>query len=678
MNGEITAQPNLAARLFLGLVAGQLLLAGLLQFDLQAYGVLEVLYQWAMILVGGAGVVFTMRAYRRSGWRTRHPAVHRILLTALATTVGSAGLLFLLHMAAFTHTYEVERYLRAFLLSISVYLFANAAVVFLGLGLLYLLTKRLWASIAIGLTVTGLLHGFHVAKYLILQQHLYVWDYMLVGDMLEVLPRYAGAGGETALLVLAASLVVGIAVLAWREAKGESLKRRAALVGGGLIATALLWIVTALSSTGPNEDPSEYFPLWNRHSYNSHYNKTGFHFALLRGSRYFALNSAPEGYSDEAMARIERTYPRGKNTVVPTADVIFYMVESLADYAEYGLAFEPDPLANFHALQRAHTRGRLIVPIFGGNTPNTEFEMLTGLSRVRPWPYDLSYAYRQWITGKTAALPWVFRDWGYQTAVVSGARDRYFGEVTAYPRLGFEQFRALGDVPGLPRKFGLVSDEAVVDDLIQLLSQEGPDRKPWFLSVTTDATHGPYRGAHVPSPPRFVLTTQDLPDDVVEVATDHAHAIHHADEHLGRLVAFLKSRSRPTILFVYGDHKPALDEFFAAGILRDGWPGRLLDKYSTPLAIWSNLPHVKPSNEPLVLSANFLSAELFTRLGVKHPPSTFHFTKRVYATFPIVSRVIGDRAGTFHHPEDLRGTEADLLRDYGFVKYHTLVGGRGN
>ncbi len=195
-------------------------------------------------------------------------------------------------------------------------------------------------------------------------------------------------------------------------------------------------------------------------------------------------------------------------------------------------------------------------------------------------------------------------------------------------------------------------------------------------------THGPYRPEDGEADDRFTLTNTDVPEDVREYAQHYGAALHHADRALGRLVAFLEERARPTVLLVYGDHKPSMRPLFDAGVFRAEWPGFVLDKFSTPLAIWSNVPApgaVDPGTpaEPLLLSANFLSAELFDRLGVRHPPSTFHYTQVVYRSFSVVSKVIRDRAGNVLRADDLSPAQAALLRDYGFVKYDTLVGGRG-
>jgi len=657
------------------LLAAPLLVAGLFDFDLRTSAPLEIALQWLLVFVAGFVAVRLFRLWRRSGLG-RKPDLDLLFRVSVAGAVGSAHLLFLLHLTVRTQPYEVERYLRALALSGTVCLFANAAVIFVLMALPYLLTGRLRASVLLGLLVTAALHVLHVGKYLILQQHLYPWDHMLATDVLEVLPRLMGSSGLAPLWVALTVLLALVLLVALRERLGAPLARRVRILAGGLLAVGLVLVATRLPENG--EDPAEYFPLWNRHSYDSHHNKGGLLLTLLRGTRHLTLNQPPPGYSRAAMARIEQAHPQRGVAQAPRADVILYMVESLSDGSAYGIEYAQDPLANFHALGRSGTAARLVVPIYGGNTPNTEFEVLTGLSRVEPWPYDLAYAYRQWITADTPALPWVFRDWGYRTAVVSGATSRYFGEAEAYPRLGFQQFRALGDRPESARKFGLVSDEAVVDELIRMLEEGGDGRAPWFLAVTTDATHGPYRGDHDPGDGRFTVTGRQLPEGARAVAEDYGRAVNHADAALGRLATFLRTRRRPTVLCVYGDHKPAIPEYFAAGLFRTDWPGAVIDKYSTPLVIWTNVegtPAAPPT--PPLLSANFLAFEVFARLGVDPPPSTFVFAREVYARFNVVSRVIGDRQERYHRRAELEGADADLLRDYGFVKYDTLVGRSG-
>ncbi|NRA95461.1 MAG: sulfatase-like hydrolase/transferase, partial [Planctomycetes bacterium] len=494
--GEPSDQPHRArvmAVVFPLLLAAHLVVAGVCRFNLRTSEDVEIALQWGIPVGCALWAYLVVATYRKTGWGDRNQGFGRIFLTSIGTAVASALVICSLHWTVPCEGYEVARYYRALALSASVFVFANAAIVFVLIALLYVLCARLWTSILIGMSITVLLHVIHMVKYIVLQQHLYTWDYMLLGDMFEVLPMMLSTAGAIGAIAGGGVIVVAIGAVAWKESPVDSLRRRAGLLLGGLSTVGVVLLLTTIGATGRGNEPREFFPMWNRLSYNSHYNKSGFYFALLRGTRYLENSRSPEGYSPEAMERIARQYPRTKGEIVPTADVILYMVESLADLSEYGLTYRTDPIPNFHAIARRHAGGRLIVPIYGGNTPNTEFEVLTGLSRVHPWPHDLSYAYRQWITDDTPALPWVFRRWGYRTAVVSGATADFFAEKEAYPRLGFHEFRALGDRAGVATKFDLVSDEAVVDEVISILRSAASEaeagttrRRPCFLSITTD------------------------------------------------------------------------------------------------------------------------------------------------------------------------------------------------
>lgn len=669
--------PGWRAWVFAGLLAVHLTVAGLVRFDLFTSDAWEIALQWGAIVGGAAWAWLVLRA--RGPRPERRSGFEHIFRASLILAVTSALVLFALILTVSCQAHEVERYVRALMLSVTVYLFANAAIAFALIALVYVLCGRLWTSTWIGVAILALLHGIHVAKYLILQQHLYPWDYVLTADLIEILPVWLGSGGVIAALAGGALALLVTGLMLWREKPRESPGKRVGLWIGSTLTVLALLALLLLGAAGRDPALNDYYPLWNRQSYNAHHNKSGFCFALLRGTRHMWVNRAPDGYSAEAMADIARKYPAGRNEVAPTADVILYMVESLEDLAAYGLHHREDPISNFHALAADHAGGRLVVPTYGGSTSNTEFEVLTGLSRIQPWPRHMVHAYRQWISEDTPSLAWVFRAWGYHTAVVSGATGKYFAQETAYPRLGFEAFRALGDRDGVPQQFDLVSDDAVVDEVIAILgsaSSAPTGRRPCFISVTTDATHAPYAPERVPPDERFALTDDDLPEAVRSFACGYGTALHHADQALGRLVAFLEARGEPAVLVVYGDHKAVMGALFAAGIFRSEWPGAVIDKYSTPLAIWSNVP-AGGRGEPLFLSANFLGVELLERLGVRHMPSTFRYTQAVYEKFAVVSHVIASRDGGFRQAADLPADLAEVLRDYGLVKYHVLVGSRG-
>ncbi|TIT57607.1 MAG: hypothetical protein E5W60_23715, partial [Mesorhizobium sp.] len=118
----------------------------------------------------------------------------------------------------------------------------------------------------------------------------------------------------------------------------------------------------------------------------------------------FALNvpmahvSAPSGYSDKAIAAIER--PQVTASVPDEKpDIIVVMSESFWDPTKLpGVTITPDPIPNVRALRS----GYMFSPEFGGMTANIEFEALTGFSNA--FLPAGSIPYQQYVRTPTPSL----------------------------------------------------------------------------------------------------------------------------------------------------------------------------------------------------------------------------------------------------------------------------------
>ena len=104
----------------------------------------------------------------------------------------------------------------------------------------------------------------------------------------------------------------------------------------------------------------------------------------------------PDDYSDEKVEtvvdQIEKTPAPAPDPVAEKAhpNVIFIQLESYFDPARIkGLTYAEDPIPNFRALRDSCSNGFLTVPSLGAGTANTEFEVITGMTKAESGRIEL-------------------------------------------------------------------------------------------------------------------------------------------------------------------------------------------------------------------------------------------------------------------------------------------------
>lgn len=231
--------------------------------------------------------------------------------------------------------------------------------------------------------------------------------------------------------------------------------------------------------------------------------------------------------------------PEGKRPSVAECDVILVQMESFADLPARG--YPMHPLPRWEALKAgAVGHGPLAVEALGANTIRTEFAVLTGLTgsdlgfdRFNPYLRPQPYA--------AAAWPERFRKSGWITTCIHPNDGGFFGREKVMPALGFDTFWAIERFAGASRFGPHVSDEAVMDAVLNCLDQ---DARPQFIFAITMENHGPWNAPRI-----------NAASDPEQAYMRH---LQNAEGAIARLVAAVSRRRRRAVIVAYGDHLPAL------------------------------------------------------------------------------------------------------------------------
>lgn len=270
---------------------------------------------------------------------------------------------------------------------------------------------------------------------------------------------------------------------------------------------------------------------------------------LLNGLRISTVRSF------ERQARLG-TFASGAPDKRP--DVVVIQSESFFDVRKVGPAINHDILSRFdQACREASVYGELTVPAWGANTMRTEFALLTGLGADK-LGYARFYPYA-FVRRTCASIASWFRRGGYATVAIHPYYADFFGRNRVFPLMGFDRFVDIEAFIDAQRFGPYVSDAAVADAVIEALDESTDE--PKFVFAMTMENHGPF---HLEALPDGEMHSQHAlgADPCWRDLTVYLRHIENADVMIGRLLDYLRTSDRETVVCFYGDHVPALPHVF--------------------------------------------------------------------------------------------------------------------
>ena len=187
-----------------------------------------------------------------------------------------------------------------------------------------------------------------------------------------------------------------------------------------------------------------------------------------------------------------------------------------------------------------------ISPVYGGTTPNAEFEVLTGVpirsfqSGIIPYQHYLEY-----LSDQTLSLPRLLAAKGYTARAYHNHEARYWLRDKIYPKLGFVSFDSMENMTLSKQDNGWPADDGLFARVLE--RAEGP--APQFHFIVTVQTHGPYKA----DKSRDVIGGESHPG-----ITDYHARLSSAVDALIDFNAKLRARGKPYVIFVFGDHLPGI------------------------------------------------------------------------------------------------------------------------
>lgn len=453
---------------------------------------------------------------------------------------------------------------------------------------LWLILRRAILSLLVSVALVFLLYHASAIKNNYLGTPLLPSDFWIVSQVMQNPDLFAGYVDITATGIAACALcVLGICLL-WRyEPKTLKFPRLPSLV---LAAISLLICYAVFVGGMPTQGLyAEQFGnkakgIW---SPTKLYMKSG----MINGLGFFAAQ-AKRAVGTPDMAMLERfdnansgELKRRRNIPLPAElpDIYLIQSESLFDPGTIRGLDHAQLMPNWHRLSQEGIHGALKSPAFGGVTIRAEFESMTGYS-MHAFP-TVQYPYYGLVRKGINSLPAALASFGYSTTVAHPYKPGFWNRKVVMQRFGFQHLLFQDELGHLETAGRYASDDAFFRRLLELPSTS----QPRFVFAITMENHGPWLKQKVPIDTQVsnaeLLDT--LPPDSRKELEAYLWHVSNGDQALEMFATKLLSRSRATVLAIYGDHLPALKKTYPHVEFVDGKPAH---SQPIPFMIISNRP----------------------------------------------------------------------------------------
>lgn len=421
-----------------------------------------------------------------------------------------------------------------------------------------------------------------------------------------------------------------------------------------------------------NRFPVMDFDQWD---IEDNYEEKGYIMALLSQMKYYR-RKAPENYAAKDIEQIAERYltdtSQCTSNMQPPVNLIVIMNESWADLRVIGSFDAGDIIMPYIDHLTDNTiKGFLHIPVFGIGTANSEYEVLTGNSmHFIGLPYT---PYQLFVSDPEYGMASDVKAQGYRTIALPPYWANNWNRALVYPGMQFDKFYALNKNNGWPEEYRepirwCISDKASYDMLIeQYETKENPDELLFSFLVTMQ-NHGGYDWED------YEPTVQLDYLEHYPLAEQYLSLIRETDAAFQYLIEYVTSVDEPTMIVMFGDHLPKIEESFYEMLLGCNWDERSeLDRqklYTTPFVIWINYDIGEQSN--VEMSSNYFGSYILQLAGLEMGDY-----QRCLLAFAEEMPVIGmgmvmDHDGNWYSIYEMPDRMRQIYRDYELLEYNNV------
>ena len=539
----------------------------------------------------------------------------------------------------------------------------NFMFIYFIIGFFYSFIGKVKISLIITSVVTGIVGIINHFITAFRGTPLVPWDLFSLNVALTVLPTFKFTVTKQAVLgfilfILTLIILIKVKLKSFKNGWIKKIYRVTACAG--IIAFTICFYLTNLISwfeLNENWDPKE------------EYHNNGLVASLFKQSRNLIIHE-PEGYDLESLTNLAKTI---EVPIIENSDdyeipnVIAIMNESFAELSVVGdFKTNTEYLSYFNSLSENTIKGNLHVSIFGATTPNSEWEFLTSNSMA--FVPKRTVPYQQYVLRKSYSLASIFKELDYTTSAIHCYYPQGYNRNLAYPRLGFEKFYSMYELKDLTFIREYPDDISTYKNIIDIYENKG-DKKMFNFTLTMQ-NHGSYTDENFEN-------TVIAEDGQYPKLNQYLSLIKIADESLKELLTYFENQEEPTIIVLFGDHQPYVEDEFYNTMLSQNYEDisskeATENKYITPFMIWANydIDEEKYSNVT-DLSANYLASLVLDVAGIQKTPY-LQFLDELREEIPIITgNGYMDKDGIYHDFSE-QTDYTSLIDKYHYLQFNNM------
>ncbi len=392
---------------------------------------------------------------------------------------------------------------------------------------------------------------------------------------------------------------------------------------------------------------------------------------------FYMAAEKPEGYSLERVQEIGEPYTEKAQTEeIETPHLIVIMNESLADYETIGkgLDLSEDAMPFLHSLKENTIKGTVYSSVFGANTPNSEYEFLTG--NTMAFLPASSVGFHVFVRGELPSLASELKETGYTTLAMHPYRGYNYRRHIVYPQIGFDTYYTRDDFEDARYIRSYISDQSLAERIVEEYEKNLSSGKPLFCYNVSIQNHGGYSASNLTNLSMEIqVTTEEIQEK--SQAQIFVNLIKKTDEMFRWLTEYFAEEEEPVAILMFGDHQPNLgDEVYdyLIGEEESCTPEELMEKYKVPFVLWTNYDIQEDTIEKT--SLNYLYSQIAQRLNL---PMTGYqsYLLELSQDIPVINTVgYWGADGNFYEREDETSPYYEQIQEYNILEYNDILGGK--
>lgn len=344
------------------------------------------------------------------------------------------------------------------------------------------------------------------------------------------------------------------------------------------------------------------------------------------------------------------------------------MNESFADLSTIGkFSTTEDYLPFYRSLSENTIKGNLHVSIFGAQTPNSEWEFLTSNSMA--FVPKRTIPYQQYVLRNSYSLASILKQQGYSTTAMHCYYPQGYNRNIAYPRLGFNSFYHLYTMHNLEYIREYPSDLSTYNNIIELYEKKGENEKLFNFTLTMQ-NHGSYTDENFQS--TIIAENGQYPK-----LNQYLSLIKMADGALEYLINYFSHQKEPTIILLFGDHQPYVEDEFYNALLSQKYEDinskeASEKKYITPFIIWANYDIDEEKYKNVTdISANYLASLLLDVANIQKTPY-LQFLDNLRTEIPIITGNGYIDKNNLYHNFSEETEYSELINNYHYLQFNNM------